>query len=371
MEDRDPTMLAAYELALRGALSHQMPIGEGDRHILIQLQQTLKLPNSQVRTIHQRVTAEIKQQEVRYQDQVGQYEQQFVDLLEPDGTVTPANRTQLKQLQCQLGLKDTDIQVIEEQAQHMIGQHHGVEPALPVGDRLPPDTLDLPTGADRPQPRPTEVSEETASTQPTTDPTLDAESLEPDTESDRLSDLPIFVDTSNLQYNRLKTHLVKSEWMQADAETLAIMLTATVESVSWMSPDAIHKLPCEALEQLDHLWQDYSNGRFGFGVQHSIFQNMETGDNQVIRFGKKVGWTLLGREFVGFKYYNQLTFGPSSADIPVGHFPARWFWQIPWFESLRSGGLGTGRGGCGEDAANMFVTMMGRFDLCDHDDTDI
>ncbi|NEQ99144.1 MAG: hypothetical protein F6K30_20895 [Cyanothece sp. SIO2G6] len=489
IEDRDSAMLVAYELALRAALARQNPLGEGDRQILTQLHQTLKLSEDQVRTIHQRVQTELEQQETHYhQTQVRQYEQTFVDLLESDGTVSPANRAVLKQLQLQLDLKDPDIQVVEQQAQQLFQQRlagaqpnsltdthwesnpvpepNTTNPAISGGETttvtpeavtpevanpetvmpeaatpevvtpevvmpevvMPeaansetvmseaatpgvanPEAANPETAADLANSEAT-PTHQNATEQPASDPaafavptelntiepnlkhTNDADEVDDGTtqqtaggsaphsdsapghfpsktivESSRVPNVSAIADNSKVKYGLLEKYLKNFEWKQADLETLMIMLRATVEPVSWMNPDAIRQLPCADLEKLDHLWRHHSNGRFGFSVQYSIFQTMELDNNPVIRFGKKLGWTILDQEFVGFKYYNQLTFDPSVANVPVGHFPARWFWQIPWWESLRSGGLGTGRGGCGEDVSQMLVTMMGRFDICEDD----
>ncbi|NET09250.1 MAG: hypothetical protein F6K16_32010, partial [Symploca sp. SIO2B6] len=173
---------------------------------------------------------------------------------------------------------------------------------------------------------------------------------------------PLPIPDLTLEYSQLKTLLENQEWQKADEETFAIMKKATAGLVSWMDPQAIRELPCYDLTTLDDLWYHYSDGKFGFRVQHQIFEETQVNSNRITRFGKAVGWTLFRRQFVGFKYYKQLTFDLKEA--PPGHLPAKWFWELPLWESIRSGGLGTGRGGCGDDAAGMLFAMMYQFVRC-------
>ncbi|NEP46776.1 MAG: GUN4 domain-containing protein [Okeania sp. SIO2H7] len=165
----------------------------------------------------------------------------------------------------------------------------------------------------------------------------------------------------DIDYVQLETYLRNEEWKKADAETLDMMCKATSRRVDWLDRQAISELPCPDLKTIDALWSQYSQGRFGFKIQQEIFKSTQASNSNVARFGKQVGWTLWRSEFIGFKYYKQLTFDLSA---PYGHLPAKWFWMVPWWESVRSGGLGTGRGGCGDDASEMLSAMMYQFLEC-------
>ncbi|MEM9218834.1 MAG: GUN4 domain-containing protein [Cyanobacteria bacterium P01_F01_bin.150] len=159
----------------------------------------------------------------------------------------------------------------------------------------------------------------------------------------------------DINYEQLETLLRNKAWRDADEETLEVMRQATSRRVGWLDRQAILELPSTDLKTIDALWSKYSQGRFGFRVQQDIFKTTQASTSNVARFGQEVGWTIWQSTWIGFKYYKQLTFDVSA---PPGHFPAKWFWIIPWWESVRSGGLGTGRGGCGGDASEMLTAMM-------------
>ena len=165
----------------------------------------------------------------------------------------------------------------------------------------------------------------------------------------------------DIDYVQLETYLRTQEWKKADEETLDLMRKATARRVEWLDRQAILELPCADLKTIDALWYQHSQGRFGFRVQQELFKITQASNSNVARFGKQVGWTLWQSEFIGFKYYKQLIFDLSA---PPGHLPAKWFWMIPWWESVRSGGLGMGRGGCGDDASEMLSAMMYQFLEC-------
>jgi hypothetical protein len=165
-----------------------------------------------------------------------------------------------------------------------------------------------------------------------------------------------------IDYRTLQRLTRQHEWEQADAETLGILLELARrerENVDWLDAEAIAGLPCTDLRTIDRLWNRYSHGRFGLRVQCQIYFGMTTGTQAVsdysTTFGKRVGWILWDKEFMGFKYYDQLNFDHLNA--LEGHLPAKWFWKIPWWESVRCGGLGTGRGGCGHDGGVLFAFM--------------
>lgn len=165
--------------------------------------------------------------------------------------------------------------------------------------------------------------------------------------------VPLLTDRK-LDYGALETYLRQQSWQEADEETLDMMRKATARRVKWLDRQAILELPCADLKTIDALWSKYSQGHFGFRVQQEIFKSTQASNSNVARFGQEVGWTLWQSKWVGFKYYQQLTFDLSA---PAGHLPAKWFWMVPWWESVRSGGLG-GRGGCGGDASELLAAMM-------------
>ncbi|MGJ5673003.1 MAG: GUN4 domain-containing protein [Nostochopsis sp.] len=123
-----------------------------------------------------------------------------------------------------------------------------------------------------------------------------------------------------INYQQLKDLLAASKWKQADRETLALLLKiAGREKQGWLNIQSINQLPCIDLCTIDQLWLKYSNGRFGFSVQKSIWESIgaQTDIDYEIwcKFCDHVGW----RENNSWLFYSDLTF---SSDAPPGHFPA-------------------------------------------------
>ncbi|NES04300.1 MAG: GUN4 domain-containing protein, partial [Okeania sp. SIO2F4] len=91
----------------------------------------------------------------------------------------------------------------------------------------------------------------------------------------------------------------------------------------------IESFPCSELEKINQLWVDYSQERFGFSVQKSIYFDVvksieeKFGKNRKYykmiwqNFSDAVGWQVEGQA----KYYNDLDF---SLNAPIGHLPISW-----------------------------------------------
>lgn len=165
--------------------------------------------------------------------------------------------------------------------------------------------------------------------------------------------------SSDWTYADLSDLLTQAEWQAADSVTLALLLQATNRTeVGWLDETAIAQIPCDALHQINHLWAEASGKQFGFAIQRQIYQ--ESGFS-ALQFSQNVGWLVF--EFPPlsfFKFYEFLNF---SLDAPTGHLPALWYWKVPWTESWRTGGFGTGRGG-GFASAPTLDAMMLRLGRC-------
>ncbi len=86
---------------------------------------------------------------------------------------------------------------------------------------------------------------------------------------------------------------------------------------------------CLELENINQLWVDYSQRRFGFTVEKSIYFDVAKhidesfGKNRKYykmiwqNFSDAVGWQVQSQA----KYYNDMNF---SLDAPVGHLPVLW-----------------------------------------------
>jgi hypothetical protein len=79
-----------------------------------------------------------------------------------------------------------------------------------------------------------------------------------------------------VDYSRLKDLLMQSKWQEANQETWDLMCLALNKNKgSYLSPADINQLPCQDLQTIDHLWRNYSQGRFGFSVQSSIYKSFQ------------------------------------------------------------------------------------------------
>jgi hypothetical protein len=125
-------------------------------------------------------------------------------------------------------------------------------------------------------------------------------------------------------YTRLEHVLSQGNWQEADQETkLALFKTCGLTLNHQFPSHRIADIPCADLQIIDRLWKQYSSDRFGFSVQASIWQPLQSllWDKSEVwsRFGGRVGWRtssfLIDRRW---KRYDELTF---SLSAPVGHLP--------------------------------------------------
>lgn len=136
-----------------------------------------------------------------------------------------------------------------------------------------------------------------------------------------------------VDYTRLRDLLAAGQWKEADGETKEVMLkTAGREKEGLLDRQAIEKFPAQDLRTIDHLWVQYSHGRFGFSVQKRILQSLIGNPNadketsghsrcgahqgeHVQQFGDQVGWRVNG----DWLYFRDLSFNSS---VPKGHLPS-------------------------------------------------
>ncbi|NEP79746.1 MAG: hypothetical protein F6K39_17185, partial [Okeania sp. SIO3B3] len=141
---------------------------------------------------------------------------------------------------------------------------------------------------------------------------------------------PNITGKTEIDYSPLRDFLAEGKWREADRETVALMLkVADKNKDEKLSVSDIENFPCSELKKINQLWVDYSQGRFGFSVQKSIYFSMVKSIEE--RFGKNrkyykmiwqnfsdaVGWQVAGQA----KYYNDLNF---SLNAPIGHLPVSW-----------------------------------------------
>ncbi len=120
-----------------------------------------------------------------------------------------------------------------------------------------------------------------------------------------------FQSEVGMDYQPLSELLAVGDWKSSDQYTWEILLyLGKRQSEGWLRIEDIENFPCVDLKTIDYLWNYYSNGLFGLGVQQQILDR--TGDYPT--FCDVVGW----REGENWKYYNQLIFNDHA---PAGHLP--------------------------------------------------
>ncbi len=120
------------------------------------------------------------------------------------------------------------------------------------------------------------------------------------------------VQQQKVDYTRLRSLLEAGDFWRADQETYRIVGAINTQ----LKPG--EEFPCKALQTLDQLWLEHSEGRFGFSVQQQIWSQVlakspkqPIGD-KVYEFCTRVGWDNCGLP------YNQFTFNSSAVE---GHLP--------------------------------------------------
>lgn len=117
--------------------------------------------------------------------------------------------------------------------------------------------------------------------------------------------------------NQLQSLLIAKNWQAADIETRRIMLEITGADKRdnlLLTQTDIEQFPCSDLIDIDRLWIQYSQRRFGFSVINSIYQQVQKNYSQL---AQKVGWENGDR----WLNYEDLIFDIAA---PVGHLPVTW-----------------------------------------------
>ena len=102
-------------------------------------------------------------------------------------------------------------------------------------------------------------------------------------------------------------------WSEANAETRKIILkVAGQENKNYLMDEQIKQFPGQIISKIDSLWNNYSNGKFGFKVQKRILTECKR-DPQT--FGDRVGWRVQGKWISA----SGVIYNPT--DAPEGHLP--------------------------------------------------
>jgi len=125
-----------------------------------------------------------------------------------------------------------------------------------------------------------------------------------------------------------KTKDTNKNWKAADQETADRMCEVmNRQEEGGLFIDDIKNFPCQDLLNIDHLWVEYSNNRFGFSAQKEIylecggelvpFSNSKSLVRNIEKFGDRVGWRAKGI----WQYHADITSNPF---IPKAYFPFKW-----------------------------------------------
>lgn len=134
------------------------------------------------------------------------------------------------------------------------------------------------------------------------------------------------------KYAPLQRFLKAGDFKAADRETTAVILSTIAKQRDTLTPDDMSRFPCTVLQVIDRLWKTYSDGRFGFSVQLSIYlelggsiDSLRAQDVPLIhQFCDRVGWFANGVSRASD--YEQWDF---SLTAPRGAYPAAW-WKSPY-----------------------------------------
>ncbi|PSB03963.1 hypothetical protein C7B76_32300, partial [filamentous cyanobacterium CCP2] len=318
--------LHRYKQELAQVMRSKQPIDSSIRKGLQGLQQIYGLSDKDVQQAEAELAMELRDMEEVHQEKCRWYQEEFAKAVQAQQLSDSATQESLWQLQQDLRLDAAEVIQLERQVYAHLEHPSQLQPAIPLSDTI------LTTRLADPPPNelaPTELQDSRS----------------------RLSS-PEELESLPSEYRELEAALKTKNWQEADRATLALMLKLSDrETEGWLDLAAIESFPCKELNRIDRLWNDASQGKFSFSKQLQIYSNPTPPKPRFLRlygddyeralvFSEEVGWWRSGAEF--YKYYNQLAF---EAEAQPGHFPALWFWTIPWWKALQFGGLGASRGG--------------------------
>ncbi len=103
-------------------------------------------------------------------------------------------------------------------------------------------------------------------------------------------------------YSELQELLAQRKWEAADAETKYLVFQISQRNhqagigQEWLTQAGVEQFPCRDLRTIDRLWQQYSNGRYGVGVQLRLWGSsleakaLQAKPDRWQRFRQHLGW---------------------------------------------------------------------------------
>jgi S1-C subfamily serine protease len=144
-----------------------------------------------------------------------------------------------------------------------------------------------------------------------------------------------------IDYRPLRDLLSQKKWQEADLVTgqlfdSLVLLARTRNSSQFIDPKQVSELACLDVSMMNQLWEQSSEGHFGFRQQQQIWTTLATPGNystdQWRGFATQVGWKQGDvAKSTGYLLYDQLKFDPVQA--PVGHLPW-WFGYQEDYQTL-------------------------------------
>jgi len=142
-----------------------------------------------------------------------------------------------------------------------------------------------------------------------------------------LNQLPLERDR-NVNYSKLRDDLQQQNWKAADRETYERLPEAAgskAQAQGFTPQDEMDTFSCKDLRTVDRLWNNASNGKFGFAAQQGILRAL--GDYR--KMYDQVGWQKSSGEWEIEWTYNPQTKRmdykpgkePNFTTPPPGHFP--------------------------------------------------
>jgi len=85
---------------------------------------------------------------------------------------------------------------------------------------------------------------------------------------------PSLISSTSVNYTKLQTLLSSGKWQEANQETWNVMCQAAHKNMgSVLSTEDIKQISCDDLQIIDSLWQQHSQGRYGFSAQNQIYMS--------------------------------------------------------------------------------------------------
>ena len=137
----------------------------------------------------------------------------------------------------------------------------------------------------------------------------------------------------------LENYLKMQQWKEADEETAWIFYQVMVKENYQNWDDLLRDFPCETLKEINQLWLENSNGKFGISIQMKIYQslggtaeyNQEVWENFCDRVGWKQGknWLTTTEVMNQFRDLVQGTQDASSVVVSRAFLPVLIYARVP------------------------------------------